>query len=300
MTIGKIMISFLCTCIFNYFEKAEWVTIGTTFLGLLASVYIAYRIFNAEQEAREIEEIKLNKDHFKFLENFLKMQMPYYEKQVQNINLYLKNLDKHLNLEIVVELNNDYSKNFELIRLIKYIHNSKKNEENFNKLYSSINYTSIVIKNLEDEMLRYFERSYLLDEKVKSVQYHLLRIHLIEINDYCSYDKNFNNDYGKIRTEYFELVKKVSNNPKIFPKSDEGLVDKNLLETEFVDKLITLINPVFADHPIFTEIASKLNTFKNAINDKRNLENAHRATMNSYVNILKVTKERIKEFYFVK
>jgi|SRR5690606_20954598 len=294
------MISNLCTCLIDYFSKDQWITILSTILGLLASVYIAYRIFNAEQEARELEEKKLNEDHFGFLENFLKMQMPYYEKQIENINLYLKNLHKHLNLEIVVELNNDYSKNFELIRLIKYIQSNKKNEENFNKLYSSLNYTSIVIKNLEDEMLRYFERSYLLDEKIKSVQYHLLRIHLIEINDYCSYDKTFNNDYGKIRTEYFELVKKVSNNPKIFPKSDKDLVDKNLLETEFVDELITLINPVFADHPIFTEIASKLNTFKNAINDKRNLETAHRTTMNSYVSILDVTKERIKEFYLVK
>lgn len=291
------MITFLSTCLIDYFSKDQWITIIFTLIGLFGSVGIAYWIFNAEQVSRELEEKKLNEDHFKILGDFLKMQIPYYKKQIHNIDLYLNNLHKHLNLEIVVELYNDYSKNFELMRLIQHINLNRSNVDNFNKLYSSINYTSIIIKNLEDEMLRFFERAYIIDEKMKSVQYHLLRTHLIEIEHYCLNDDLFNKDFGKLKNEYFKLVETAGENPKIFPKSDNDLVDKNLLETEFVDKLISIINPVFTKHPIFTEIGSKLNTFKNAINDKRNLELSHKSTMNSYISTLKHSLSSIQSFY---
>jgi len=286
----------MCTCILNFFDKPEWVTIGTTFIGLAGSVYVAYKIFNSEQESREREENKLNEDHYNGLKNLVKMQLPHYKKQIQNIEKYLSSLNSHLNLEIVVKLYYDFSKNFELIRLIQYVQKNNQNVEYMYNLFGSLNATSNVLTKLEDEMLRFFERSYLLDEKIKSVQYDLLRTHLIELIRYCD-EKSFNDKYGKIKEEYVKLVDETGKNPKIFPKDNRELVDKNLLEKDFVDRLIVIINPVFTEHFLFVTIGSKLNIFKNAINDKRNLENAHKVTMESYISILNHTVKSIKEIY---
>ncbi|MDO5637740.1 MAG: hypothetical protein Q4G18_10905, partial [Myroides sp.] len=158
---------------FGTFESStpgwlEWLNIAASFLGVVFSVGAAYLIFKSEQNTKDKEEVNLNEEHFNSLNDIAKIQLPLYEKQILNIDSYLNNLDDNLLLEVVVGLYNDYAKNFDLIRLVKHSKLKKLNTEEFYQFYNSIYYTSNVIDKMENEMLRYFEKSNILDDKIKS------------------------------------------------------------------------------------------------------------------------------------
>lgn len=176
----------MCGCIFNYFDKNQWIDIiGIIFtvLAIFTSYFIAERSFKQQQNAKDFQEKILSENEVKLLKESLKDLIIPIETVNEKINdskdngFYFINTDPDLNANFLkfINLNRIYHSEIDQIYLL-------------NKIIQCLSKIDTFNDTLEVETKKFSERRFILDNEYKSILKEL-ELQRIKINNLFKYDE---------------------------------------------------------------------------------------------------------------
>lgn len=176
------MVYFLCTCIFNLFDRDEWITIITTLIGLFGSVGIAYWIFSREKFEKKKEEEILSQNELKLLKDSLKGLVGPIDKINEKINESMD--DGFYYITTDPDLNANFIK---FINLNRIYHSEIRNINLVNKIIQSLSKIETFNDTLDLETKKFAERRFNLDNEYKNILREL-ELQRIKINNLFPFD----------------------------------------------------------------------------------------------------------------